>query len=488
MKRFMFPKTLSAYVLALLTLANVQCAQAQISTSQEIELLQQQLDQLRTNTQPASVAGRPVWYQTAPPSANLQGVPTVPQHAVAFPQPTASTSAAAAKPVEKTYPDFKLTGFFHLDTARFGQSDESRAVLGDIQDGTGFRRARLAATGNISERGSYMMEFDMAQGQARFVDVWGQVTDTPLGNMRIGRFRQPFGMTELTSIRDMPLLERPSLFSLSPFRQTGIMFSDTALDERATWAVSGFRALSDNFGNVYGDSTGLGTAERLTWLVRDCGDSNLIHIGMDHSYVDPARNQLQLASQDEVFVGQQPTLGPGGLSVLPIVFVPPFVNTGVFDVDHANLFNLEGAWSLGHSLVQAEHRWSRISLPTGEKTTVQGGYITVRHMLTGEVIPYNRAGGVFGRVKPNSPLDFAAGSWGAWEVVAQLSTLNLNPLFGLPSVTGPTGRLDTSSLGMNWYWWNNAKCVFEWINGDLNRPGVGESISNTVASRLQFDF
>ncbi len=481
-----------------LTLCICQHGLAQVSTSQQIDLLQQQLDQLRAETQsPHTVAGRPVWYQHAPSSVDMSGIPTVPQPAsstgatsgsIATWTAPAPTQAAAAKPVEKTYPDVKITGFFHLDSARFGQSDESRAALGDIQDGTGFRRARLAATGNVSERGSYLLEMDFAQAQARFVDVWGQVNDTPMGTVRIGRFRQPFGMTELTSAREIPLMERATIIALSPFRQTGMMLSDTALDEQVTWAVSGFRTLSDNFGNVYGDSTGLGTAERLTWLVVDGGDCNLVHLGFAHSYMDPARDQLQLASQDEIFVGQQPTLGPGGLSVLPIAFVPPFVNTGIFDVDHAHLFNLEGAWSIGRTLVQGEHRWTRVSLPTGEKVTVQGGYLTLRHMLTGEVIPYNRAGGVFGRVKPNCPLDIAAGDWGAWEVVGQLSTLNLNPLFGLPSVTGPTGRLDTTSLGMNWYWWNNAKCVFEWVNGDLNRPDVGESISNTFASRLQFDF
>lgn len=455
----------------------------QISTSQQIELLQQQLDQLRAETG-SPMSGRPIAYQQ-PPIPGLAGAPTVPP---SIPKPAAATAAAAAKPEEKQYPDFKVTGFFQLDTARFAQSDESRAALGDIQDGTGFRRARLAATGSVSERGSYMMEFDMAQGQARFVDVWGQVKDTPFGNMRIGRFRQPFGMSELTGVRELPSLERPTTFALAPFRQTGIMFSDNALEDQATWAVSGFRTLSDNFGNMYGDNNGFGTAERLTYLLRDCGDSNLIHIGVDHSYINPGRDQIQYATQDEVFVGQQPNLGPTGLSVLPIVNVPPFVNSGVFNIDHANLFNIEGARSWGHTVLQAENRWSRVDLPTGETATVQAGYITLRHMLTGEVIPYNRAGGVFGRVKPNSPLDIAAGNWGAWEVVARMSTINLNPLFGLPSVNGATGRLDTTSLGMNWYWYTNAKTQFEWINGDLNQPGVGDSVSNTFAGRLQFDF
>lgn len=481
MRRFIVELTLLAF--SIMSTGSIDSAWGQSSTSQQIESLQQQLDQLRAGTS-LPAAGRSVVDQQ-PALPELAGVPTVPP---VQPKPSPATAAATAKPEEKKYPDYKITGVFQLDTARFAQSGESRQALGDIQDGTGFRRARLAAVGNVSERGSYMLEFDLAQGQARFVDVWGQIKGTPLGNVRIGRFRQPFGMSELTSIRELPLMERPTTVALSPFRQSGIMFSDTALDERATWAMSGFRTLSDNFGNVYGDNGGLGTAERLTYLLRDCGDSNLIHLGVGHSYINPARDQLQLASQDEVTVGQQPNLGPGGLSVFPIVFVPPFVQSGVFNIDHANLFNLAGAWSWGHTLVQAENRWARINLPTGETPTAQAGYVTLRHMLTGEVIPYDRNSGVFGRVKPNCPLDIAAGNWGAWETVAQISTINLNPLFGLPSVTGPTGRLDSYSLGLNWYWWTNAKSQFEWVNGSLNHPGVGDSVTNTFAGRVQFDF
>ncbi len=465
-------------------------AWGQLSPQQQIDLLQQQLDQLRAQTSGLET-GRPVVYQTAkaPP---ISGAPTVPGDRY-FTQPAKPAAASVApqpvvQPEEKKYPDVKISGFFHLDAARFSQSSESRAVLGDIQDGTGFRRARLSASGNVSERGTYLVEFDMAQAQPRFVDVWGQIKDTPLGNVRIGRFRQPFGMAGLTSAREIPLMERPTAFALSPFRQTGLMLFDTALDERVTWAASGFRTQSDNFGNVYGDDGGLGTAARLTFLPRDCGDDDLTHFGLGHSYLDPARNQMQLASQDEIFAGQQPNLGPTGLSVFPIAFVPPFVQSGVFNVDHANLFNLEAARSWGHTLVQAEQTWSHLSLPTGETATVHAGYITLRHVLTGEVVPYNRSGGVFGRVKPDAPLDISSGNWGAWEVVAQLSNINLNPLFGLPGVPGPTGRLESSSLGLNWYWWNNAKSQFEWVNGDLNRPGLGDSISNTFAARVQFDF
>ncbi|WP_372723336.1 OprO/OprP family phosphate-selective porin [Novipirellula sp.] len=424
-------------------------------TVEQFNRLQQQLDEL-------VASGGVVEYEIAPP-------------------PISQTE-------KNTYPDFKVTGFVHLDTAYFDQSDENIATLGDIEDGTGFRRARIAATGNLTERASYIMEFDFAQAQARFVDVWTQIKGTPLGNVRVGRFRQPFGMSELTSVRELPFLERPTSFALSPFRQTGIMLFDTAANEQMTWAVSGFRTLSDNFGNVYGDNGGYGTAERITGLLVDRGDCGIAHVGFDHSFLNPGRNQLQYASQDEVFVGQQPNLGPTGLSVQPLEGVPPFVNTGVFPVDTVNVFNVEGALSFGRGLVQSEYRWSNLDLPTGENVTVEGGYVMARYMLTGEVIPYNRAAGVFGRVKPDHPLDVCRGDWGAWEIAGRVSALDLNPLFGQPGVTGKGRELTSYTIALNWYWWANGKCQFEYINGQLNDLVLGDSDINTFAGRVQFDF
>ncbi len=449
------------------------------STAQQIEELQRQLDQLRLETS----------QNQSQPSTLFAGYPTQGGLPIAdkITAPLAMTSAT--KPAEKKFPEMKMTGFFQLDAAKFDQSPESIATLGDIQDGAGFRRARLAATGNLSEQVSINMEFDFAQAQARFVDVWGQVKNTPFGNVRIGRFRQPFGMSELTGIRELAFLERPTSVAFAPFRQTGIMFSDNALDERATWAVAGFRTLSDNFGNVFGDDGGYGTAERFTYLVRDSSDdSGLVHVGASHSFLDPARNQFQIASLDEVFVGQQPNLGPAGLGVLPLVGVPPFVNSGIFNLDHANLFGLEAAASVGHALVQAEYRWANLSLPTGEEVTVQTGYATARYVLTGETIPYNQVTGVFGRIKPKNSVDFAKGEIGAWEVVARIGNINLNPLFGQPSVTGNARRLNSLDLGLNWYMTANSKFQLNWINGDLNDPVLGDSMTNTYAARVQFDF
>ena len=221
-------------------------------------------------------------------------------------EPESNGFASDAASETDSFPTVKVTGFFQLDSAWFTQDETNLLTLGDIDDGLGFRRARFAATGNVAQDISYVFEFDIAQSQARFVDVWLQASNTRFGNVGIGRYRQPFGMSEQTSIRDLPFLERPVTFTQSPFRQTGVMLFDTRADELGTWAISGYRFLSDNFGNVFSDSGGYGMVARLTAVPFEFGENRLLRLGADYSYNEPGRGVVQFVSTNEVFVGQNP--------------------------------------------------------------------------------------------------------------------------------------------------------------------------------------
>ena len=382
----------------------------------------------------------------------------------------------------KSFPTVRVTGFFQLDSAWFTQDATNLETLGDIDDGLGFRRARFAATGDVAQDISYVFEFDIAQSQARFVDVWLQASKTRLGNVRIGRFRQQFGMSEQTSIRDLPFLERPVIFTQSPFRQTGVMLFDTLPDEQGTWAIAGYRFISDNFGNVFSDSGGYGMTSRLTGIALEWEENRLLHLGADYSYNEPGGGVVQFVSTNEVFVGQNPNLGPAGLSVLPIVGVTPFVNTGQLNVENVQLLNFEGALALGRMTIQSEFRWAQAELSSGGSALFPGGYAQVRYMLTGEDIPYNRKNGVFGRIVPRNAWSPSGGGTGAWEVLGRVSHIDLNDA----GIDG--GRLTDFTVGLNWYWNRYTKLQFNWIHSRLNDVTFGDSEANAFAARAQLDF
>ncbi len=410
-------------------------------------------------------------------------------------QPDASMAPFSPSPMiccppetpKPKYPTARITGFLQVDAVGFHQDFANMqavgggvAANGDVQDGADFRRARLAATGQAWDNVSYMLEMDFAfPGRPSFMDVWLDIDDVVgSNNLRIGQFRQPFGMDGLTSVREMTFLERGLPFAFLPFRQIGAMLYGNSKDEVATWAISGFRFPTDTFGGNVGDNGGYGIATRLTGLLVNRGDGKgLLHIGGGYSFIDPANDQFQYRNQPEVFVGET---GGGAPSGVP-ANVPPFVDTGAFAADNANLFNAELAMAYGSLYTQSEAIYAVVNQPAAPTITLPGAYAQAGYFLTGETRKYNGKNGVFGRVSPNRSVG-AENGIGAWEVAGRWSYIDLND----ENIQG--GRLNDLTAGLNWYLNPYTKFQFNYIHAMLDSPINGESDADIYAMRAQVDF
>lgn len=393
-----------------------------------------------------------------------------------------------------TYPKVKLTGFFQADAGYFGQNAASMAMpeFGNIHDTAGFRRARLAAVGDVAENVSYILEMDFAfPGRPSFMDVWLDIHNIALlGNVRIGQWRQPFGMDNLTSVRELQFLERPLSFAFAPFRQIGIGFHDTSANQNVTWAFSGFRFPTDTFGGVgnpigaigtpYGDR-GYGAAGRITAVpyYDECGF--VLHLGADYSYLYPGTDFIRFRNTPEFggpFLGNQGLLS-GTLGNLGAV--PFFVDTRLIPTHNVNLYNAELGMRLGSWYSQSEATYAVVQpLGGGAAMNFASAYAQMGYFLTGEVRSYNKQGGVFGRVKPNN--DFGMNGWGALEVCTRYSYIDLN------SGTVNGGRLNDVTFGINWYLNQYTKFQMNYIHAYLDREPVGRSDTDIVAFRAQVDF
>ena len=374
----------------------------------------------------------------------------------------------------KAYPVVRLTGFFQSDAGWMHQDTASLATVGDVQDGADFRRARLAAAGDVADNTGYLVEFDFAfPGRPSFMDVWLELRDTPwLNNLKIGQFRQPVGLDGLTSVRELTFIERGLPFAFLPFRQIGVM-SSTADEERGiTWALSGFRFPTTVFGNQAGDNGGYGAATRLTHVLAENADGDVIHIGSAWSFIDPSNDRIRYLSQPEFVIGAI----VGGIPLA----VPPFVDTGFLAARHTELFTLELASTYGPFHAQAEAIRTRVRQPGGSALTFSGVSAQAAWILTGEHRPYNHRSGVLGRVVPQC--DFGDRGPGAWEAAVRWSLLDLND----GAVTG--GRLNNATVGLNWYLNRFTKLQLNYLHAFLNRAPVGRSNADMVLVRAQVDF
>lgn len=87
-----------------------------------------------------------------------------------------------------------------------------------------------------------------------------------------------------------------------------------------------------------------------------------------------------------------------------------------------------------------------------------GGYVQASWALTGETRKWGAITGGYGGIRPDKPFDPSSGQWGAWEIAARYSTVDLNFNQGAPD-TAPVaangavrgGRQNILSLGLNFY-------------------------------------
>ncbi len=382
------------------------------------------------------------------------------------------------KPPEKpVYPTVKVSGFFQADAGWFSQDATNRAVLGDIQNGADFRRARIGVSGDVAENVGYFLEYDFAfPGRPNFMDHYVEIRDPlTLGNVRAGYWRQPLSLDALTSVRELTFLERGLPFALVPFRQIGLGYNRAAEDGSGTQAVSVVRFPTDVYGGNIGDNGGFGVVSRLTSLPYfNTDDSQLLHLGAGYAFLDPANDTVFYRSQPEFFVAEVglPDVIPEGVPL----FVPFFVDTGRIAANHSQIFGAElaGIWHNWHA--QSELIYSLVDTIAGPPSAVWGAYAQVGCILTGEHRLYNHKGGHLGRVIPREP--FArGGGWGAWELALRWSQLDLND--GV--IAG--GRLNDLTAGLNWYLNQYTKFQFNYIHAFLDTPGVGASNADVYAVR-----
>ncbi|MGC3967234.1 MAG: porin [Pirellulales bacterium] len=205
---------------------------------------------------------------------------------------------AAAKKAAEEFPSHKITGFTQLDTGFFDQDARNIATVGDMQNGTGFRRARLAVTGKVREFTAYQLEVDFATaGRPSFFDCWVEQSNLPrFGAVKVGQFCQPFSIDSLTGFRNLTFLERSLPFlAMVPFRRVGVQSANLSEDEMTQWTYSVFRTGGfsnaplgdDRFATDIGDVGGVSFSARATHLLQyddQADDRYLWHVGAAYDY------------------------------------------------------------------------------------------------------------------------------------------------------------------------------------------------------------
>jgi phosphate-selective porin OprO/OprP len=339
-----------------------------------------------------------------------------------------------------------------------------------LSNGTIMRRATLALKTVLWT--DWQAEIDMDFGDAVLDarDIWIRYS-IPKMNMalQVGNFKEPFGMERLGSSRLLTFLERSTVTnSFSLGRRMGL----TA----RYWTDYGQLTLGV-FGHELGTRIDKGTRDegystnaRITFApINEKGKT--LHIGAAASYKTPdatadlAPNTIELNARVETYVFDLKPLHTGDIK----------------DVNYYTRMGGELGGAYGPLFFQGEVLATHVKRWYGQPNgNFIGGYGTISCMLTGESRVYYVDEGEFG------PIDEPISNWGALELAARYSILNLNDVTA--AILG--GKCNQLMLGVNYYPNVNIKIQFNYstVKLDDNTTSKGRMTGGDNFSFMQMRF
>lgn len=344
-------------------------------------------------------------------------------------------TAAAADGLEVT-----PTARLHIDSAHY-DSDVAQFV-----DRTLVRRAQFGLDAKVGSHWSATIVYDFASGGS-LKDVYLRYRGWGHTDFKLGQFKVPFGLEQLTSTNDIAFMERalPSdAFTLSRRKGIGVQGSGA----KYTWSAMAFAP------SIAGSGSN-GAAARLTLNPIREGNT-LVHLGLA---------VLTQRPKDTVNLGARPEALPTDMRLVRTGSIAPVTRTDELGV--------EAAWQTGPLAVQSEWIRTRLS-PTssGPDVSFDGWYVAGSWVLTGESRGYKD--GVFKQVVP-------ARKAGAWELAARYSDIKLNS----GQIRG--GKEHNVTFGINWYFTDYLRLMVNYVKVISDRRGISDN-PNILDVRAQVAF
>ena len=403
----------------------------------------------------------------------------------------------------------KFGGRIQLDGAVINNSSGD-IVSDDI--GTEFRRARIFFEGKLFEHLIFKAQYEFSgnerDGQddtkTNFKDLYVGLRNLPwVGTVKAGRFKEAFGLEFLASSKYTTFMERSlPTQAFAPGRSTGVGFQSTAFDQRITWAIGGFFSNTPNGASYLGNKSDYQLTGRVTGVpIYSNGGRRLLHLGLAYSHIfkGSTTESVRVLEGDGCTTGTD--YNPLDCEITTFTIEVPYREVDFDARPEAHLVgNLvdtgdnpgKGVDKLGFEFAAV---WDSLSvqsefMPTWVTGThgardffVWGAYVQASWFLTGEHRNYDTNSGVFKRVKLKENFSLSQGTWGALELAARYSHLDLND----NDVCG--GIQNDVTLGANWYLYSNLRLMLNWVHAQRAHSRVGDGgRADIVEGRISLDF
>jgi phosphate-selective porin OprO/OprP len=409
----------------------------------------------------------------------------------------------------------ELTGRLHFDVGDYLRYGHSAALTNprSVESGWDARRARIGVTGKFAGDFNYTLIADFggsddgtnpyASGFASSEIENAYITYNGFNKVAnpvplafdVGYIDAPFTLDEATSSNDIMFLERSSSQVVATAFGAGDNRSAIGARSYKTNYWAGFYVTGPTSGSPHNNPSSAQGATSATESTVPNGeplavlgratynpysdDVSSVHVGVNTAYViQPG------ATVTTVTGGGVPTAAAHSftLSDRPELRIDPtaFLSTGAINyVNDAYVLGAEAAGAWEHFFAQGEYYHyviDRYATAAQQTPTLNfdGGYGEISYSFGGKR-NYNPSTGAYTGVIPDAPLSLKeGGGWGAVELAARVSVVNLNdhtvPGLSLTNSGGVEGGDQTVyTFGVNYYASTNVRIMLDYIHATINK-------------------
>lgn len=371
----------------------------------------------------------------------------------------------------------------------------------DIGSGTNFRRARLGFDGTAYGDWNFALwgEFGGTGGESpvlnqAYVEYAGFKpfgAEHPL-RIRAGAWAAPAGLEDATSNTEGLFLERPAVAEMIRGLDAGDGRTGVGIVQNGDrWYFQGVYT-----GKLVGAASAPNNQQR-GFVTRVAinpihGLDYDVHLGASiQGVIEPADTTAGPVVTEALTLQERPELRVDTLRL---------VSTGAIASNAMQAYGLEAGASWHNFYAAGE--WFRINVDRNSPGSTfdpqfGGWYLQAAWTLTGERHAWSSVNGGFRGIRPAKTFNRDKGDWGAFEIAARYSVLNLNDHAGVLGVATPTGGIrggeqDIWTVGLNWYPNSVVRFLLDYQDGRVHRLGptginIGEGV-RAVSLRSQFAF
>jgi phosphate-selective porin OprO and OprP len=342
----------------------------------------------------------------------------------------------------------KLRGLIHFDGRFFADDTERPGV-----DTFLVRRARPILEATVFKIFDFRLAPDFGGGTTVLQDAYLDTRFASAARVRVGKFKTPFGIERLQSASDLLFVERGLPSNLVPNRDLGVQLFGDLADARVTYALGVFNGVADGGSADLDVNSAKDVAARVFFSPFSQGDSALENLGFGVAATTGERRGTLTAPG-------LPTYRTGGqASFFSYRADGTAAGTAIADGSNDRL-SPQLTWYAGRFGLLAEYVSSAQEV---RRAAVARKLTNTAWQAAGSFALFGGEPSYRG-INPQKPFDRTAHTWGALELAARYSVLDIDddafPLFANPA--SAASRAEAWALGLNWYLNRNVRWMLDY--------------------------